>query len=189
MDSNAKAVPMRGKVKDAEAEVLLKLLRQEKEYQNKVLMPANIQRKTPLPAIGRTNQTTRETYSQVEEQYAVKGSGYTKAEGGITTQSPRLLTEKEILNDSSFTWINKTDIGLNSVPSRSLPSSKNTANIPSYSWRTSDDKSYSNISERQSRRPSGSLPPLGYEDEELGSDLSAERPSCPRPSSPKLWED
>ena len=177
MESNsAKAVPMRGPVKDAEAEALLRLLRREKEFESQACMPTNIQRKVPLPAIGSTCQHGGEA-----AQLAVR------RQSDPTTKQARhsdAQNEKELQNESKYQWRNRK----NSIPPAGHPAAQS-SNVslvsPGYSWRTAEA---SQLAGSKQKKPSHSLPPIGYEDLTDRPGTPAGRPSCPVPSS-QFWDD
>ena len=96
---------MRGKVKDAEAEALLRLLRREKEYSERLLAP-QIQQRVPLPAIGSSGNDNTTQQAQLCEQGTV-ATFITQ-----TGESSGFLYdnyEKELLSDSDFIRPPKTD--------------------------------------------------------------------------------
>ena len=160
---------MRGKVKDAEAEALLKLLRQEKEFLSRIPTP-QIQQRTPLPAIGSgLHQTT--SSDRTDETFITQ----TRIESPLLSSN-----DKGLLSESSFLWTSRTDEHRN----LSL-TSRNEIGVPSaYSWK--DQKNASDLAlEQQQRKSNGrSLPPLQVSLSPYGE--LCERPSCPKPRSPKL---
>ncbi|XP_031564200.1 uncharacterized protein LOC116299641 [Actinia tenebrosa] len=162
-------LPMRGKTKDAEAEALLKLLRQEQEFHNQVSIP-EIQRKQPLPAI-----RSKASDSITEEH---EGSGVFISQMRTTKDRDQ---EIPLNVDSQFLWNARGSLNRNNNDSHFTVASR-----PAYEWKKdSSNVNYSKF-ERQ-RRPSKNLPPLGPQ--QTSPRDRGERPSRPPPSSPKFWED
>lgn len=170
-------IPMRGRVKDAEAEALLRLLRQEKEFNERISAP-QIQQRTPLPAIrsgsGNTTQAT-----VCERTSVTNGTFITQ-----TLESSRFLNSdselsNELVSDSSYLWTPRSDTNSNI-----LPSPQKEIYVPPFTWRDERSLSYSKYERHRHHR---TLPPLEIPSSPC-SDLP-ERPSCPKPGSPKLWED
>ena len=171
-------IPMRGKVKDAEAEALLQLLRQEKEYSERLLAP-QIQQRIPLPAIGSSGNDNATQQAQLCEQGSV-ATFITQ-----TGESSGFLydnCEKELLSDSNFIWTPKTYVN-----NQLRASSHKRVFVPSFSWR--DEQCFSSPQLDQPRKKSKgrTLPPIEIPISP-GSNLP-ERPTCPRPGSPKFWDD
>ena len=171
-------IPMRGRVKDAEAEALLRLLRQEKEFKERISAP-QIQQRTPLPAIGSScDNTTRQT-AACERTSDIRGTFITE-----TLEDSRFLNEdkehnKELVTESSFSWTPVLD-----TSSNFLHSSQKEIYVPPFTWRDERSLSYSKYERHRHGRI---LPPL----EIPSSPVSGlpERPTCPKPGSPKFWED
>lgn len=169
---------MRGKVKDAEAEALLRLLRQEKEYSERLLTP-QIQQRVPLPAIGSTGNDNTTQQAQLCEQGTV-ATFITQ-----TGESSGFLYdnyEKELLSDSNFIWTPKTD-----VYNQPRASSHKSVYVPSFSWRDEQCFSYPHFDQPRKKSKARTLPPIEIPVSPC-SDL-LERPTCPRPGSPKFWDD
>lgn len=171
-------IPMRGRVKDAEAEALLRLLRQEKEFKERISAP-QIQQRTPLPAIGSSGDSTTQQTTACERTSATSGTFITQ-----TVEDSRILSSdnehnKELVSDSSFSWTPSLDMGSNL-----LHSSHKEICVPPFTWRDERSLSYSKYERHRHGR---TLPPLEIPSSPV-SDLS-ERPTCPKPGSPKFWED
>lgn len=171
-------IPMRGRVKDAEAEALLRLLRQEKEFKERISAP-QIQQRTPLPAIGSSGDNTTQQTTTCTRTSVTSGTFITQ-----TLEDSRFLSSdnehnKELVNDSSFLWTPSSDISSNL-----LHSSQKDICVPPFTWRDERSLSYSKYERHRHGR---SLPPIEIPSSPV-SDLP-ERPSCPKPGSPKLWED
>lgn len=170
-------IPMRGRVKDAEAEALLRLLRQEKEFKERISAP-QIQQRTPLPAIGSSadNTTQQATASEI-----TSGTFITQ-----TLEDLRFLSldnehsNRELVSDSSFSWTPTSDMSSNFHHS-----SQKEICVPPFTWRA-DERSLS-YSKNERHRHGRTLPPLEIPPSPV-SDLP-ERPTCPKPGSPKFWED
>ena len=159
-------VSMRGKTKDAEAEALLKLLRQEQEFHSQVSIP-KIQRKQPLPSIKSRNIDSLEDDQALHDTTEV-----------FISQMRTDLTSQESLNKLQCTALNNNNC---TIPNNcSVPPCKDT--VRSYEWKkkTSDTTPYQ-LYERQ-RKPSKTLPPLRPQ----STSPRERRPSRPLPSSPKL---
>lgn len=170
-------IPMRGRVKDAEAEALLRLLRQEKEFHERISAP-QIQQRTPLPAIGSgSNNTTQAT--ACERASVTNGTFITQSLEASRFLNSDSELNKELVSDSNFLWTPRTDTNSNI-----LPSPKKEIYVPPFTWRDKRSLSYSKY---ERHRPQRTLPPLEIPSSPC-SDLP-ERPSCPKPGSPKLWED
>lgn len=170
-------IPMRGRVKDAEAEALLRLLRQEKKFDERILAP-QIQQRTPLPAIGSGNSNI--TQATAGERASVTNGTFITQ----TFESSRFLNSdsemnKELDSDSSLLWTPRSDMNSNV-----LPSPKKEIYVPPFTWRDERSLSYSKYERHRHQR---TLPPLEIPSSPC-PDLP-ERPSCPKPGSPKLWED
>lgn len=171
---NAK-VPMRGKIKDAEAEALLKLLRREQENAKEQSIP-QIQRKEPLPAIGNNIKGTSVDSSScfpIEEQLLAFHT---------QSKSDSRLSDSELLNDSFFVRTN------NSI--NVLGAQKTTAAeiyVPPYSWRNEKMPSPARSERSGKAKNAGrNLPPIEYNfiaSRENG--LNHERPVGSHPSSPR----
>lgn len=168
-------IPMRGKIKDAEAEALLKLLRQEKEFNDRISAP-QIHQRPPLPAIGGSGNNTKQQTTSYERTngtfitQTIETSGFLDSDSGHS---------KSLVSDSRYLWTSKADMNSNL-----LPSCQKELYIPPFTWKGEQSSSYSKY-ERQ--RHSRTLPPLEIPASPY-SDLP-ERPSCPKPGSPKFWED
>lgn len=167
-------IPMRGRVKDAEAEALLRLLRREKEFNERISAP-QIQQRIPLPAIGcsGSNNRTQQTCERTNDPTF------------ITLEANRFLSSdnevnKELVSDSSFLWTPKSDVNSNLLPSS--PQFKEVF-VPPFTWKEDQSLSYSKYERNRHGR---TLPPLEIPASPC-PDLP-ERPSCPKPGSPKLWE-
>lgn len=169
-------VPLRGKVKDAEAEALLKLLRQEKEYNDRLSAP-QIHQRIPLPAIGsRASDNKSQQCKETDPTFITE-----------TLESSRFNSnvedEKELLSDSNFLWTTpKTDVN-NNVRTPF----KEDIYVPPYSWKGQQGVSCTNFNRQRKKSNGRTLPPL-----EIPSSPSSdllERPSCPYSSSSKFWDD
>ena len=169
-------VPLRGKVKDAEAEALLKLLRQEKEYNDRLSAP-QIQQRIPLPAIGsRVSDNKSQQCKETDPTFITE-----------TLESSRFNSnvedDKELLSDSNFLWTTpKTEVN-NNVRT----SFQKDIYVPPYSWKGQQGGSCTNFNRQRKKSNGRTLPPL-----EIPSSPSSdllERPSCPYSSSPKFWDE
>ena len=171
-------IPMRGRVKDAEAEALLRLLRQEKEFKERISAP-QIQQRAPLPAIGSSGDNTTQQATASDRAIDPSGTFITQ-----TCEDSRNLSlgnehNRELVSDSSFSWAPSLDMSSNLIHS-----SQKEICVPPFTWRNEQSLSYSKY-ERQ--RHGRTLPPL-----EIPSSLVSdfpERPTCPQPGSPRFWED
>ena len=170
-------IPMRGKVKDAEAEALLKLLRQEKEYNDRLSAP-QIQQKIPLPAIGSSDKGAQQTPTceRTDPTFITQ-----------TLESSRFISnvehEKELLSDSNFLWTTPKTDGNNNLRS----SLKKDIYVPPYSWKEEQAVLYSKFDRCRRKSNGRTLPPLEIPASPC-CDLP-ERPSCPKSGSPKFWND
>lgn len=177
-------IPMRGKVKDAEAEALLKLLRREQEYEQEQSIP-QIQRKEPLPAIGvnaKSNSIEKSASCfPIQEQLLYSN-----------TQSMResRFSDTELVNDSSFIRTNNNNNN-NLLPNHTAPPIAAEVFVPPYSWKNEKTPSCARFERSGKAVKNGrTLPPLEYNfGLPGGSDGNPEldRPACPRPSSPRHW--
>ena len=168
---------MRGRAKDAEAEALLRLLRKEKEFNERIPAP-QIQQRTPLPAIGSGSSNTTQV-TACERASVTNGTFITQ-----TFEPSRFLNSdselnKELDSDSSLLWTPRSDMNSNV-----LPSPKKEIYVPPFTWRDERSLSYSKYERHRHQR---TLPPLEIPSSPC-SDLP-ERPSCPKPGSPKFWQD
>ncbi|XP_015754442.1 PREDICTED: uncharacterized protein LOC107334068 [Acropora digitifera] len=169
-------IPMRGKMKDAEAEALLKLLRQEQEINDRLSAP-KIHRRLPLPAIGTSG-------SEKPQQTNI----YKRTDQTLECFGEEFRRENELPSDTNFFWTTAQDIDTNNNSRCSLYT-KNIY-VPSFSWREpAVDVSCSKINRYPSNYKSNgrSLPPL-----EIPASSSCnliERPSCPNSESPKFWDE
>lgn len=171
-------IPMRGKVKDAEAEALLRLLRQEKEYSERLLAP-QIQQRVPLPAIGSSgNDNTTQQPQLCEQETVATFITQTGESSGFLYDN----YEKELLSDSNFIWTPKTD-----VDNQPRASSHKGVYVPSFSWRDEQCFSYPQFDQPRKKSKARTLPPIEIPVSPC-SDLP-ERPTYPRPGSPKFWDD
>lgn len=159
--------PMRGKTKDAEAEALLKLLRQEQEFHSQVSIP-QIQRKQPLPAI-----RSKASDSITDEH---DGTGVFISQMRTSTHADH---EIPLNVDSQFLWNARGSLNNND-------SSFTSTTRPVYEWKKDPSSASYSKFERQ-RKPSKTLPPLGPQ--QISPRERGERPSRPPPSSPKFWDD
>lgn len=171
-------IPMRGRVKDAEAEALLRLLRQEKEFKERISAP-QIQQRTPLPAIGSSGDNTTQETAACERTSGTRGTFITQ-----TLEDSRFLSadnehNKELDSESSFSWTPGLD-----TTNNLLHSSQKEFYVPPFTWRDKRSLSYSKYERHRSGR---TLPPI----EIPSSPVSGlpERPTCSKPGSPKFWED
>ncbi|XP_022782278.1 uncharacterized protein LOC111323227 [Stylophora pistillata] len=172
-------IPMRGKVKDAEAEALLKLLRREKEFNDRLSAP-QIHQRTPLPAIGDSGNNT--TTLQTTSCDRTNGTFLTQTFENET--GPALNSDiehsKELVSDSKYLWSSKGDVNSNFQP----PSSLKEFYIPPFTWKGEQSSCYT---KHERQRHGRTLPPLEIP---VTPDFDLpERPSCPKPGSPKFWED
>ena len=171
---------MRGKIKDAEAEALLKLLRREQENEKEQSI-LQIQRKEPLPAIGNNikgNSCNDSSCFPIQEQLlSLRMQSSTEA----------VLSDNEILNDSSFIRTNNNNI-------LSLPGHKTTSAeiyVPPYSWQNDKVPSTSRPGKAKNGR---TLPPIDYNSiASVGSDLNQTKPAYSQeslpPRSPEYCKD
>ncbi|XP_020892373.1 uncharacterized protein LOC110231670 [Exaiptasia diaphana] len=170
-------IPMRGKTKDAEAEALLKLLRQEQEFHSRQISIPQIQRKQPLPSIRGTAHDSDEHC----DDSANNGVFISQMKTGLSNQDI-CFSESQFLcsnsKDSPYNNNDNTIGGYSDIPSLRLKS---------YDWKKDTDHVLYHRYERQQRKPTKNLPPLGPQ---VSSPRERDtRPSRPLPSSPKLWED
>ena len=172
-------IPMRGKVKDAEAEALLKLLRQEKEYGDRLSAP-QIQQRIPLPAIGSSGINNKSqqspTFDRTDPTFITQ-----------TLESSPFISnvefEKELISDSNFLWTTpKTAANCNGRTSR-----KKDVYVPPYSLPEGQALSYSKLNRQCKKMNSRTLPPLEIPVSPCFDLL--ERPSCPSSESPKFWDE
>lgn len=171
-------IPMRGKVKDAEAEALLKLLRREKEFNDRFSAP-QIHQRTPLPAIGGSVNNTE--IQQITSCDRTNGAFLTQTfENETGFSNSDIGHSKELVNDSKYLWSSKPDVNSNSQP----PSSSKEFYIPPFTWKGEQSSCYS---KHERQRHGRTLPPLEIPVSPYS--YLPERPSCPRPESPKFWED
>lgn len=167
---------MRGKMKDAEAEALLKLLRQEQEINDRLSAP-KIHRRLPLPAIGTSG-------SEKSQQTNI----YKRTDQTLECFGEEFRRENELPSDTKFFWTTAQDIDTNNNSRCSLYT-KNIY-VPSFSWRQpAVDVSCSKFNRYPSNCKSNgrSLPPL-----EIPASSSCnliQRPSCPNSESPKFWDE
>lgn len=171
-------IPMRGKVKDAEAEALLRLLRQEKECNDRLSAP-QIQQRIPLPAIGSKTTDNRAQPTPIYEKTDATFITQTLEGSGFLTNIDQ---GKELLSDSNFLWTPKMDVNNNS---RAL--SRKDVYVPPYSWKEEQSVSCSTFDRCRKKSRSRALPPIEIPVSPC-SDLP-ERPTCPKPGSPKFWDD
>ena len=178
MNMESAKIPMRGRVKDAEAEALLRLLRQEKEYNDRLSAP-QIQQRIPLPAIGSRSSDNRTRQTPACER--TEPTFITQ-----TLESSRFLSniehERELLSDSNFLWTPKADLNNNL-----RPSPKKDVYVPPYVWKDEQGVSCSRFERHRKKSNGRTLPPLEIPASPC-CDLP-ERPSCPKPGSPKFWDD
>lgn len=173
-------IPMRGKVKDAEAEALLKLLRQEKEFGDHLSAP-QIQQRIPLPAIRSRSSNNKPQQTRT----------FDRTDPTFTTQtlhcSPLISNveiEKELISDSKFLWTTPKPAS-NCNGRRSLL--KKDIYVPPYSFQEEQALSYSKFSRQCKKMNSRTLPPL-----EIPISPSfdlPERPSCPISESSKFCDE
>lgn len=169
-------IPMRGKTKDAEAEALLKLLRQEQEFHSQISIP-QIQRKQPLPSIrGRTSNAYEEESTTDD------------CSGVFISQMKTGISDQDICYSESKFLCTNPKVGLytnnnNTIFNSEIPLPKDAGK--SYEWKKETNNAIYHKFERQ-RMPSKSLPPLGPQMPPSPRDREI-RPSRPPPSSPKLW--
>ena len=171
-------VPMRGKIKDAEAEALLKLLRREQQYEQEQSIP-QIQRREPLPAIGVNPKST--SIEKAASCFPIQDQLLHS-----NTQSLRefRFSDTEIINDSSF--VRTSNNNNNVLPGHVVPSIPTEVFVPPYSWK--NEKTPSCARFERSGKNGRTLPPLEYSFGPSGEgDGNQDRPSCPRPSSPRHW--
>lgn len=171
-------VPMRGRVKDAEAEALLRLLRQEKEFKERISAP-QIQQRTPLPAIGSSGDNTTQQTATCERTNDNGGTFITQKFEDSRFLGADTEHNKELVSESSFSWTPGLD-----TSSNLLHSSQKGICVPPFTWRDERSLSYSKYERHRNGR---TLPPLEVPSSPV-SDLP-ERPTCPKPGSPKFWED
>lgn len=169
---------MRGRVKDAEAEALLRLLRQEKEFKERISAP-QIQQRTPLPAIGSSGDNTTQQTTTCERPSDTGGTFITQTFEDSHFLSADTEHNKELVSESSFSWTPGLDTSSNLVHS-----SQKEIYVPPFTWRDERSLSYSKYERHRHGR---TLPPLEIPSSPV-SDLP-ERPTCPKPGSPKFWED
>ena len=173
-------IPMRGRVKDAEAEALLRLLRQEKEFKERISAP-QIQQRTPLPAIGSSGDTTTQQATACERTSLTSGTFITQTLEDSRFHGTDNEHNKRLVNDSSFSWTSPT-VDMSSTDL--LHSTHKEICVPPFTWRDERSLSYSKYERHRHGR---TLPPLEIPSSPV-SDLP-ERPTCPRPGSPKFWDD
>ena len=174
-------IPLRGKVKDAEAEALLKLLRQEKEVNDRLSAP-QIQQRIPLPAIGSKGTNDNKPQQTTPPCERTDPTFITEILESSRFNS-NVEDEKELLSDSNFLWTTpKTEVN-NNVRT----SFKKDIYVPPYSWKGQQGVSRTNFNRQRKKSNARTLPPLGIPSSP-SSDL-LERPSCPYSGSPKLWDD
>lgn len=172
-------IPMRGKTKDAEAEALLKLLRQEQEFHSQVSIP-QIQKKQPLPSIRGKRSSIDGEDSSTD---ACGGVFISQMKTGLSDQELGFGESKFLLNNHDTTVLCTNN---NTIINRDLPSPRDSGQR-SYEWKKDSISTVYHKFERQ-RRPSKNLPPLGPQMPPSPRDREI-RPSRPPPSSPKLWQD
>ena len=172
-------IPMRGRVKDAEAEALLRLLRQEREFKERISAP-QIQQRTPLPAIGSGSgdNTTQQT-TDCDRKSDTSGAFITQTFEDSSNLCSDNEHNNELVSDSSFSWAPSLDMSSNL-----LHSSKKEICVPPFSWRDEQSLCYSKYERHRHGR---TLPPIEIPSNPV-SDFP-ERPTCPKPGSPKFWED
>ena len=171
-------IPMRGRVKDAEAEALLRLLRQEKEFKERISAP-QIQQRAPLPAIGSSGDNATQQATSCERTSDTSGTFITQTFEGSRFLNSDSDHNKELVSDSSFSWTTNIDMSSNL-----LHSSQKEVCVPPFTWR--DERSLSH-SKYERHRHGRTLPPLEISSSPV-SDLP-DRPACPKAGSPKFWED
>ena len=170
---------MRGKIKDAEAEALLKLLRQEQEINDRLSAP-KIQRRLPLPAIGTSGS------EKPQQTDICKRTDQTFITQTLECFGEEFRRENELSSDTNFLWATAQDFETSN--DRRCSVVRKNIYVPSFSWREpAVDISCTNFN-RYPRKSNGrSLPPL-----EIPSSSSCsfiERPSCPNSESPKFWDE
>lgn len=174
---------MRGKTKDAEAEALLKLLRQEQEFRSQISIP-QIKRKQPLPSI-RGNSTNIDSDNDHPSADACGGVFISQMKTG--------LSDQELCYSESKFLCSNSDVGVytnnnnNNIFKRDLPSPRDSTSLRSYEWKQDAPNTLYHKFERQ-QKPSKTLPPLGPQMPPSPREREI-RPSRPPPSSPKLWKD
>lgn len=158
---------MRGKTKDAEAEALLRLLRQEQDFHRQVSIP-RIQRKEPLPSIRGKSTAIEETSDECSNVFI--------------SQMKTELSDKDVCySETQFLSGNSKDLFYNN-------SDYNGGNLSprrkkSYEWKKEPENSLYRKYERQ-RKSIKTLPPL--EPRASSPREFDSRPSRPPPSSPRL---
>ena len=171
-------IPKRGKIKDAKAEALLKLLRREQEYNDRLSVP-KIHQKLPLPAIGSSCS------KKLQRTSLCKKTDPTFITQTIEGSSVDLCDERELLSDSNLLWTKAlTDVS-NNVCSSFI---RKNVYFPSYLSAESQAISRPKFNRYPTKSNGRTLPPL-----EIPASPSCcdrlERPSRPGSESPKHLDD